>query len=67
MNMKTVNFGDASADANAAYVKLDDVKPLVDALEKLIWQVHYGKFIDASAAATAATNLLATLRTPQAA
>jgi len=62
MSIKTVDFTQAAADTSGAYVKLDDVTPIVDALEKLIWQVHFGKTFDAGIAATNATTLLADLK-----
>lgn len=62
MNIKTVDFTQASADQTAAYVKLDDISPVVDALEKLVWQVHFGKSFDASHAATHANEVLRLLK-----
>jgi hypothetical protein len=70
MSLKSVSFTqsgsayscDQNEDQSGRYIKFDDVTPLVDILEKLVWEVHFGKFFDASAAATRATELLSRLK-----
>ncbi len=65
MSMPTFNFAaDATTGAPAGtYVSADVAQTLEQTLSKLVWQVLYGKAIDASSAAISAEQLLGRLKT----